>query len=662
MAMSSLQVIEQTLKATIRRLRLERMWHAFWRGLLFGGALWLALLISYKLAPIPMTALFFGALIAVLVPVTLSLIAVFRKISLAEAARFLDSRRNLKERLSSALEISRGSGPDNFWRDLLIDDAARHVEGVEPRQLVPLKLPAFSRWALLVLALGAGLGFIPEYRTRAFLEKKAEQANIKQTGKQLAALTRQSLVEHPPVLESTEKALEAVAETGEKLTKPTITRSDALRDLASVTDKINQENRALDQNPALKRMEKAARESTTGTLPSPAELQKQMQALQSALGKSNDSDKLDKLGKELQKLQQSAANMPNKDSASSKAAREQMADAMNELARQAEELGASLPGLDEAIKALQADKTDLMVRDLQAAMHDLEKLRDMAKAMQSLQQQMSKLGKDLAEQLKNGQAQAAQSTLEKMIDQLKQSKPSAEQLQKILDEVSKAVGPASEYGKVAEHLKNATAQMKQGQNGQAGQSLTEAAKELDKLRQQMADSESLRDALDALQRAQMSIAMNKNWSETSMGKPCSACNGQGCAKCKGRGWGHGGKPGSGVGTWADETGWTYFPDHQEAVDNSGITRPDMDSRGLSDRGEGEHNPNLMPTKVRGQMSPGGSMPSISLKGVSIPGQSTVQFEEAAKAAQSEAQSALNQDQVPRAYRGAVRDYFDDFKK
>jgi len=165
-----------------------------------------------------------------------------------------------------------------------------------------------------------------------------------------------------------------------------------------------------------------------------------------------------------------------------------------------------------------------------------------------------------------------------------------------------------------------------------------------------------------LQRAQMAIAMNKNWSDAEWGKPCSACNGKGCALCKGRGWGHGGKPGAGVGTWADETGWTYFSDHQEAVDNSGITRPDMEGKGLTDRGEGEHNEHLMPTKVRGQISPGGSMPSITLKGVSIPGQSSVQFEEAAKAAQSEAQSALNQDQVPRAYRGAVRDYFDDLKK
>jgi hypothetical protein len=32
------------------------------------------------------------------------------------------------------------------------------------------------------------------------------------------------------------------------------------------------------------------------------------------------------------------------------------------------------------------------------------------------------------------------------------------------------------------------------------------------------------------------------------------------------------------------------------------------------------------------------------------------------AAQSEAQGALSQDQVPRAYKGAVKDYFNDLKE
>jgi hypothetical protein len=61
------------------------------------------------------------------------------------------------------------------------------------------------------------------------------------------------------------------------------------------------------------------------------------------------------------------------------------------------------------------------------------------------------------------------------------------------------------------------------------------------------------------------------------------------------------------------------------------------------------------------MSQGGPMPSITLKGVSIKGQSSIQYQEAAASAQSDAQNALSQDQVPRAYRGAVRDYFDDLK-
>jgi hypothetical protein len=56
------------------------------------------------------------------------------------------------------------------------------------------------------------------------------------------------------------------------------------------------------------------------------------------------------------------------------------------------------------------------------------------------------------------------------------------------------------------------------------------------------------------------------------------------------------------------------------------------------------------------------MPSITLKGVSIKGQSKVAYEESATAAQSDAQSALSQEKVPRAYQGAVRDYFDDLKK
>ena len=62
------------------------------------------------------------------------------------------------------------------------------------------------------------------------------------------------------------------------------------------------------------------------------------------------------------------------------------------------------------------------------------------------------------------------------------------------------------------------------------------------------------------------------------------------------------------------------------------------------------------------MQPGGPMPSISLKGVSIKGQRKVSYTEVVASAQSDAQAALSQEQVPKAYQNSVRDYFDDLKK
>ena len=56
------------------------------------------------------------------------------------------------------------------------------------------------------------------------------------------------------------------------------------------------------------------------------------------------------------------------------------------------------------------------------------------------------------------------------------------------------------------------------------------------------------------------------------------------------------------------------------------------------------------------------MPSLPLKGVSIRGTSQAQYVQSAAAAQSDAQAALSQDRVPRAYAGPVRDYFTDMDK
>ncbi len=646
--MSDLQFIQTALGQAGRRRRWARALRGLCRGLLLGATLSLLLLGAYHLLPLPL----WTGQVAAFIPLPFMLaglvIGGWRKPAMREVARWVDGRQHLQERLSTALEVA--AGPDgSHWRDLVVADAAGRAKDLDARRLMPFSLPGKAvRWAVVVLALCAGLGFVPEYRSKSYLQKKADQQVIKEVGKQLTGLTKRSLETRPPARPETEKAMQAVNELGDQLSKKAFTRSEALKDLANVADRLKDQLKELGKDPAMQKLEQAARASKGNDSQTAAGLQKQMDSLQKQMGTpTGNPDAMDKLKKELEKLQQAAKGMADKNSPGSEAEKQKLAESLSALQKQAQEMGVQLPQLDEAIAALKDNNPDLVLKDLQAATVDLEKTRDMAKSLQQLQQQMEKLGKDLAEQLKNGQPEAAQMTLQKMASQLKSANLSPEQLQKMLAEVQKAQDPAGNYGKVADYLKSATKQMQDGDKAGASQSLADAAKELDKLMQQMGDSAQLAESLQNLNQASMCVGSCQGW---------KACNGPPKA-------GKGGKPGSGVGTWADEnSGWMYDGQWNDRWDNSGVVRPDMASRGQTDRGDGELTDALKPTKVKGQFSPGGQMPSITLKGVSIKGQSHVEYEEAAATAQSDAQSALSQEKVPRTYQGAVKDYFDDLKK
>ncbi|MFN7138531.1 MAG: hypothetical protein ACK4UN_04245 [Limisphaerales bacterium] len=641
--MSEMESIRSAVQRASQRRRWQRAWLGGWHGLLVGAAVWLSLFLAYKVFPISFQLVVGAGMVGIACVLVGLIYGYFRRLTAQETARWLDEKTHLQERLSTALELSE-KPVDANWKQLLISDAAQHAQKIDLRKLAPLYLPKASRWALLLLAIGAGLGFVPEYRSKAYLEREKEKEVMREVGAKLTELSRRDLQSRPPALEPVRESLQSIEELGHTLQKANLSRTDALKDLASVTDRLKNELKDLSQNPGLKRLERAAREGNRAGANSMSSLQKQIDQMQKSLGpNAGNPDAMEKMKNDLAQAQKAAAGMPSKDSPEGQAARQQMAQNLANIAQQAREMGMPLPDLEAAIAALQSDQTDLFMKDLNAALTDLEKLQEMSKALQQLQNAAAKMGKDLAEQLKNGQAEIAQETLEKMIQQLKAANLTPEQLEKILQEVAKAIDPASEYGKVGECLSKACKQMKAGEKADAAKSLAEAADELKKLIEQMNGAEQLIASLEQLRIAQMCIG-----------------NCQGWGVCSKPGFSPGGKPGRGVGTWADDTGWIQIPENAQGWDNSGIYRPDMDGRGHTER-EIDLPEGMTPSKIRGQVSPGGPMPSITLKGVSIKGQSSVEYTEAVSAAQSEAQSAINQDQVPRAYRGAVRDYFDDLR-
>jgi hypothetical protein len=653
--MSDLQIIETTLGRAARRRRWERAFRGLWQGLLIGAIIAFAAVGAYKLLPIPVTVVYGASAAAVLAALMGFIIGGWRRMPLTEVARWVDGKQHLQERLSTALEVARSSeangtsAPPGNWRELIVADAMTHVKDLDPRRLVQFKLPKVSRWALLLLALCVGLGFVPEYRSKAYVQKQNEARVIKEAGQQLADLTKRQLQQHKPAIE-TQKAMDAVNELGDQLAKQPMTRGEALKDIANVTDKLKDQLSDIGKDPSLKRLEQAARSSSSMTSPEVARLQKQIEETQKQLGSPTGTpEDMEKMKAALDKIQEAAKAAAAKNGGISPTDKEKLSQSLSALSKQAQEMGLQMPNIDQAMQALQAAQADMFLKDLEQASNDLEKTKEMAKSLQQMQQQMDKMGKDLAEQLKYGQAETAQATLQKMSQDLQSGKLTEQQLQKLADEVGKAIDPAGQYGKVADHLKQASKQLGQGQKPGAAESLNKAADELAKMMQQMGDAQALASELDALKKASMCVGTCQGWGQGQSLYP---------------GTGQGGKPGKGVGTWADDnSGWGYVPPQSDRWDNSGVIRPDTTPKGQSDRGDGDLNDALKPTKVKGQFSPGGQMPSITLKGVSIKGQSKVAFDQsAAAAAQADAQSALSQEKVPRAYQGAVRDYFDDLKK
>lgn len=647
--MKELESIRLVLNRLARRRRWAHGLSGLWKGALVGAVLMLLAIGVYKLAPIPERVLGVVAVCAGVAAVIGFVAGWMRPVGLMDTARWVDGRKKFQERLSTALEMGE-SQLDESWKRLVITDAAARLQEVEPKQLLPISLTRASRWAVAVLALTACLGFVPEYRTKEFKQKQKDSEIIKDVGKNMVELTRRRLEERPPAMEPARKALEEVNQLGEQFAKASLTRAEALKQLASKTQQLKDESKEMRQSPAFKALDKAAKASAKGGSTSSPELQKQIEKLQEQLANGSASqDAMDKLKRDLDKAQETAAGLKDKNAQARKEAEEKLQQQLADLAKEAKEAGLSLPQLDEAIAALAQAQPDQVMKDLQMAEVELEKLRDMAKTLEKLQMQMDKLGKDLAEQLQNGQVEAAQATLRKMAENLQTAKLTPEQMQKMVEEVSKATKPAQEYGKAGELLKDAAKQMAQGQKAEAGESLQQAAQELNKMMAEMGDAQSILQSLEALQQAQMAIGNGQSWANAP--RPGRGKNG-----------GQDGEQssGGGFGTWHDEDSWMY-PEFKDKWENGADERGKEDARSKNDK-DGALADNLLATKVKGQMTPGGPMPSITMKGVSIKGQSKVDYKEMVGAAQSEAQGALSQDQVPRAYKGAVKDYFDDLKE
>ena len=621
------QVIDAKIAAAARRRKLQWGWQNMWLGLLIGVCLWLASLSVYKLAPVPQTTLLWAGVIGLALPLAGLLFGLAKRFAGSDTARWLDLEIGLKERLSTAVEMSDISAKNSAWSALVISDAAKAAGKIEPGKLLPLRLPKVCHWTLLVLAACVGLGFVPEHRSQAHLDQQRDSAIIEDVGQNLTELTKLQVQLSPPQLEPTEDALESVQELGREFKRGKLVRDEALAKLSSLAERLRDQS------------------SKLGYARTPNKMQRQLDELKKSLGDAKEAklEQFDALKSKMDDVKDAAAGLPDPSSQEGQQARLELAQSMADLARMAEQMGLEMPNIDEALQALESSDIDQFLKNMDFAGEDLQKMADLAKAMQNLQMKMAEIGKTLGEQLENGQVPAAIESLQKMMGQLATAQLTPEQLEKMIQELQEALGPAEDFGECSKCLSDAKGKAKAGDKAGASLSLAEAAEELKKVLQR--DLENMMAALQNLERAQLAVG-----------------NCQSFGSCQKPGVGPSSKPGGGVTAWGDDSYQLTPEDLAQQWDNSGFSRPGMDARGNTDRGPGKVPDDMVSTRIKGKINPKGSMPSFTLRGVSIKGSSKVQFQEAVTAAQSDARNALNQDKVPRAYRDSVRDYFDDLKE
>ena len=127
--------------------------------------LWLASLIFYKLFPVPLVTFLWIGIVGLILPLSGLIWGVTKKFAPRDIARWLDQEKGLKERLSTAVELSEAKTINPDWEALVIRDAACAVEKIDPKSLLPLQLPALCIWILLLLIACFALGFVPERRS-----------------------------------------------------------------------------------------------------------------------------------------------------------------------------------------------------------------------------------------------------------------------------------------------------------------------------------------------------------------------------------------------------------------------------------------------------------------------------------------------------------------
>ena len=340
-----------TLQTNLQRLAARRnrrqKWLALAAALTWALGLDTLLLLAYRFHLID------GRAWMLLVPLGLALIVGFivgnrRSRGAFEAALEADQSLGWQDRLTSALAFSKSEsvplGASTELVPALIEDAAARSNGLDAKQLYPLRFDAPFRRLALVSAMFVATLLMNDIPWLLSPAQKATAKTLKAEGKKLEAVSKEIREEKKEVEKAAEvkRLNKKMAELSREMQRGRMTKREALTQMGELKKKLEQAGKSSDQNSAKKfdQAMKALRDDPKQT-PEGKQFQKEMErGDKEAAAKQMDklAERLEKGGMKKEEQKQAANDLQKAADALKKAGGEQNEEAAKQLEQAAKEL------------------------------------------------------------------------------------------------------------------------------------------------------------------------------------------------------------------------------------------------------------------------------------------------------------------------------------
>ena len=626
------KAISEALAQVTARLRLARWVQHTSRGALGGVAIALVAVVCahFDALPdwLPLEAVLPGVVLLGIAGGTIT--TFLRPISLMDAARLAEARLGLKERLSSALEFERAPqgaiAPDAvLLMRLQLEDAASHARSLKAVEAVPLRWPWEAKavlGGLVILALALFLPALPVFVPPSTL---IERQIVHKTGDKIQKtahlIQKQAEDQH---LEGTRRTAAAMQRLGKRLATGKMDKKQAMVQIAKLTQqmKMDQQKRA---------------SANSGAGAGSKSMAQAGQQLAQALAGASASASSSKAGGAGQKAGGGGNKAGQKPGANGgKGGKNGANDPFN---------GFTVPSTSKNKNAASNPSPS-----------SLPPTPELRKAAQAMQQNDSK---GLSEQLRQMADHAA---LGKMSPAAQAQ--AAQDLQKLATALKNTPMPETQ-----KHTQAAADALKRGDKSAAASEMRKAADAAEREAHDQADQQAMQGAQDATEGAESDMAGANSAGDIQDG---SGQPGPGQGKGKGQGKGNGSGQGEGEG---DGLG-SGEGKHGSGKGNGGSGGGGMAGGKPGDTGEGSS-----PLKHLGKMDPSkmsknnklyfgkplnagpsksGPIRKVGSNPNAVPGQtaSKVPYYDYVAPAQKRAESTMDKEDIPPAYRSEVRKYYN----